>query len=226
MPKKSQTNETEQTVEQSVDNVVEQAELEQTFDTLYATMLEQIGEAYNTVRTVKSNLKMLERYHRRELKNSRKYRKSHNANKGQKKPSGFNKPGPVPDTIVKLLNIEEGVELPRTKVTKLIYGYIKEHNLQVPEDKRTINPDKALRTLFGLDKGEQISFYNIQTHIKKLYPSKVVPVTEPEEAEAVVEVEVEDEAEAEVEAETPVKKSKKSKGNKSNKKHKSSNAHA
>ena len=145
---------------------------EQTFETLYNSMLNEVSEAYNTVRTVRSNLKMLERHHKREVKLSRKNRRSHNANKGQKKPSGFNKPSLVPDSIVSLLNLESGVELPRTQVTKLIYGYIKEHNLQVPEDKRTINPDKALRKLFSLNKTDQISFYNIQTHIKKLYPTK------------------------------------------------------
>ena len=176
--KQSQKNEVEETVEQTS---VEQTEVEQTFETLYNSMLEQIGETYNTIRTVKGNLKLLERFHRREIKMSRKNRKSHNANKGQKKPSGFNKPGPVPQPIIDLLNLEDGIDLPRTKVTKLIYSYIKEHNLQVPEDKRTINPNKALRNLFGLEKNEQISFYNIQTHIKKLYPTKTVETIKEEE---------------------------------------------
>lgn len=187
--KQSEKTEVEQTeVEQTEVGLTEagQTDTDQTVVSLICSMTEQINEAYGTIRALKSGLKVLERQHKREIKLSRKNRKSHNANKGQKKPSGFNKPGPVPATIIKLLNLEEGVELPRTKVTKLIYGYIKDHELQVPEDKRTINPDKKLRKLFGLAKGEQISFYNIQTHIKKLYPTKTtetetVSVSEPVE---------------------------------------------
>ena len=181
MPKKSKQTKTVQEQEPEVEETTTQVEETttqvKTFDSLYKSMLAEVAEAYNSVRTVKSNLKNLERLHKREVKMSRKMRKSHNPNKGQKKPSGFNKPTPVPQQIVDLLDLDNGVELPRTKVTKLIYGYIKDHNLQIPEDKRTINPDKQLRKLFGLEKGDQISFYNIQTHIKKLYPTKTTTET-------------------------------------------------
>lgn len=40
-------------------------------------------------------------------------------------------------------------ELTRGEVTKALWKYIKEHNLQDPEDKRTIIPDEKLRAVFG-----------------------------------------------------------------------------
>jgi len=100
---------------------------------------------------------------------------------GAKSLSGFNKPSAVPATIVSFLGLDMGVELPRTQITKLIYGYIKDNKLQDEEDKRTIKPDTKLRHLFTLNETDQISFYNIQSHIKKLYtqPPVAEPASEP-----------------------------------------------
>lgn len=39
--------------------------------------------------------------------------------------------------------------LPRTEVTKRIWDYIREHNLQDPKDKRTIRADAKLKPVFG-----------------------------------------------------------------------------
>ena len=41
--------------------------------------------------------------------------------------------------------------LPRTEVTKKVWEYIKAHNLQDPNDKRTIVADDKLRAVFGKD---------------------------------------------------------------------------
>jgi upstream activation factor subunit UAF30 len=39
--------------------------------------------------------------------------------------------------------------LPRTEVTKKIWDYIRKHNLQDPNDKRTIRADDKLKPIFG-----------------------------------------------------------------------------
>ena len=76
-----------------------------------------------------------------------------------------------------LFNIDKDTMLARTVVTKMIYDYIKEHKLQVEEDKRKINPDEALTDLFDLKEGDELSFKSFQTHMKKLYPSKAKSTT-------------------------------------------------
>lgn len=38
--------------------------------------------------------------------------------------------------------------MPRTEVTKLLWVYIKENNLQDPENKRVINADEKLKKIF------------------------------------------------------------------------------
>lgn len=47
---------------------------------------------------------------------------------------------------------------PRTEITKLIWKYIKKHDLQAPEDRRMINADEKLRPVFGKD---QVSMFEM-----------------------------------------------------------------
>jgi chromatin remodeling complex protein RSC6 len=39
--------------------------------------------------------------------------------------------------------------LPRTEITKRLWGYIKKNGLQDPVNKRNINADEALKRVFG-----------------------------------------------------------------------------
>jgi len=57
--------------------------------------------------------------------------------------------------------------VPRTEVTKKIWDYIKQHNLQDPANRRNINADAKLRPLFGKD---QVSMFEltklVSAHLK------------------------------------------------------------
>jgi len=110
--------------------------------------------------------------------------------------SGFNKPTPVPSSIVNFLELEDGASLPRTQITKRMYAYIKLNKLQDPQDKRTIMPDAKLKALFHLDDSEKVTFYNIQSHIKKLYPHVVKADSATESSASAVPVAVEASASA------------------------------
>jgi len=48
--------------------------------------------------------------------------------------------------------------LPRTEVTKRIWDYIKQNNLQDPANKRMINADEKLRKVFGKN---QVSMFEM-----------------------------------------------------------------
>jgi upstream activation factor subunit UAF30 len=39
--------------------------------------------------------------------------------------------------------------LPRTEITKRLWAYIREHNLQDPQNRRNVNADEKLRALFN-----------------------------------------------------------------------------
>lgn len=58
---------------------------------------------------------------------------------------------------------------PRTEVTKRIWDYIKQNNLQDPQDKRTIKADAKLKKVF--DGKDSVSMFEmtklVNSHLKK-----------------------------------------------------------
>jgi upstream activation factor subunit UAF30 len=53
--------------------------------------------------------------------------------------------------------------LPRTEVTKRMWDYIRQHNLQDPKDRRTIRADAKLRRVFaGKD---SVSMFEVTKHV-------------------------------------------------------------
>jgi chromatin remodeling complex protein RSC6 len=59
--------------------------------------------------------------------------------------------------------------LPRTEVTKKVWEYIRNHNLQDPQDKRTIRADATLRQVFnGKDSVSMFELTKlVNSHLKK-----------------------------------------------------------
>jgi upstream activation factor subunit UAF30 len=59
--------------------------------------------------------------------------------------------------------------LPRTEVTKRIWDYIRQNNLQDPNDKRTIRADAKLKAVF--DGKDSVSMFEltklVNSHLKK-----------------------------------------------------------
>ena len=55
--------------------------------------------------------------------------------------------------------------MPRTEVTKKIWGYIKKNNLQDQKNKRMINSDDKLRDVFGGKK--QVSMFEMTKLVNK-----------------------------------------------------------
>ncbi len=75
----------------------------------------------------------------------------------------FNKPCYITDEMANFINIERGSIISRTKVTKIIVKYIKEHNLA---NDRNINPDDKLSALLQLKDGEKLTYFNLQKYLK------------------------------------------------------------
>ncbi|KAE8716734.1 hypothetical protein F3Y22_tig00110109pilonHSYRG00089 [Hibiscus syriacus] len=65
---------------------------------------------------------------------------------GSRKPRGIMKPRRVSPEMQALVGVPE---IPRTEVLKQIWAYIKEHNLQDPDNKRVIVCDEKLKKIFG-----------------------------------------------------------------------------
>jgi len=87
-------------------------------------------------------------------------------------PSGFAKPGPVSDELRAFLSLDANQLIARTAVTQAINAYCKQHNLQNKEDRRKIIPDAPMRKLLKINKGDELTFFNLQTYLKVHFPNK------------------------------------------------------
>lgn len=91
-------------------------------------------------------------------------------------PNGFAKPTPITDELCHFLNVPVGSVMSRTQTTRAINAYIKEKNLNKPENKRIILPDPALRKLLNVKDGEEISFFSLQKFLSPLFKKNPAPV--------------------------------------------------
>jgi len=79
--------------------------------------------------------------------------------------SKFLTPTKISDELADFLGKEKGTMMARSEVTREINKYIRVNDLQDKENKRNINPDDKLSTLFKLNDGDEVTYFNIQRHI-------------------------------------------------------------
>lgn len=98
----------------------------------------------------------------------------------KRNPSGFAKPAPLNQAMCDFMQVPFGTEEPRQVVTKTLNSYIKDKNLQNPENRKFILPDETLKKLLGLNDGENLSYFNLQTYIGRLFvPKPLAPAAAP-----------------------------------------------
>ena len=100
---------------------------------------------------------------------TKKIDKKVNKRKGNRNPIGFIKSVPISDELAQFLGKESGIEMARADVTKLIWVYIKDKNLQDTCDGRIINPDETLGKLLNLLPNDKVTFFNLQKYMKCHY---------------------------------------------------------
>ena len=91
--------------------------------------------------------------------------------KEKRQPSGFAKPSKVTKELCQFMNKEEGTEIARTDVTKALIQYIKEHKLNSSENGKFIFPDDTLKTLLGIEEGQELTYFTIQKYMNKHFHS-------------------------------------------------------
>ena len=138
------------------------------FDTVRAT----IGVVTDALKVLRGQVKTLEKSTRkleRELE-----KKSKKKSKSTRAPSGFAKTSKISKELCAFLNKPVNTEMARTEVTKHLTQYIKQHNLQNPENKKQIQPDSSLAKLLGPlqqeDKEKGYTYFNLQKYMKHHFP--------------------------------------------------------
>ena len=141
----------------------------------FAAVVTELDSAMTTIRNLKTRLQKLEKQVHRDTRalnkkaNGKRARKPRDPNAPK---SGFAKEGPVSDEMRKFLGLKKDELISRTDVTKRIHEYCKSKNLQDPADKRQIKPDASLRKLLKMDKGDDLTFFNLQKYMKVHFPNK------------------------------------------------------
>lgn len=103
-----------------------------------------------------AELKKLQRDHdllmKDALKKTKGKRRAPRDDSKPRRPSGFASPVVVSDALYAFLarfGVKKGDPVARTEVTKYINSYIKEHDLQNPDNRREIRPDATLKKVLG-----------------------------------------------------------------------------
>tara|TARA_E500000178_G_C17016909_1_gene753478 strand:+ start:432 stop:1082 length:651 start_codon:yes stop_codon:yes gene_type:complete len=90
-------------------------------------------------------------------------------NRKKREPSGFAVPTDISDTLCDFLGVTHGTQLSRTEVTRKVTAYIRNKNLQVPENRRSFVPDSKLESILGplqeVDKEKGFTYFNLQRYI-------------------------------------------------------------
>ncbi len=138
----------------------------------FQNMVETINTFKSSMSALQTQIKFLEKGVRKELHQVHKTIKKKKT--GNKKPSGFATPSPISKELCKFMGIEPNSEIARTVVTRHIIQYIRDNNLQYPENKRIIIPDKKLSLLLGVENDTQtvVTYFNIQRFMNKHFIKK------------------------------------------------------
>lgn len=105
------------------------------------------------------------------LQTKGKKKKVRDPNAPKRQPAGFAKPTVLSPELYEFLNIESSTLVARTDVTKKITEYIRENDLQNPENRREIILDEPLRKLLNPPADVKVTFFTLQTYLKVHFPS-------------------------------------------------------
>ena len=155
--------------------VSEVADVELSVATKMTEFGAKLQQIFGFLSTVKVDFKTLEKVVNRELKSAKKASSKKRRTNGNRQPSGFVKPTRISDELAEFLGKTVGTEMARTVVSKEINSYIRANKLQDPANGRKINPDLKLSKLLKINKGEELTYFNLQKYMKHHF-IKQVPV--------------------------------------------------
>lgn len=169
---------TEDSGEKKKRHVPTRDSVEQEFTDLMTLIEEEISKLREStskskgikfLRTVMKNLRTTRAHALRVMKKGKGTKRKGNTN------SGFLKPVRISKELAKFTGWNPKEEHSRVDVTKYICNYIKEKDLQNPEDRRQIrvDDDPKLKSLLKYDAKKDkkpLTYYSLQTYLKGHYP--------------------------------------------------------
>lgn len=152
--------------------VVDRESVVRDFDSLLQTLEDHVEQLRSTdtksrkntgvkfVKSLTKSLRTLKKDTEKAMKMKRK------TNRAKNTTSGFMKPVQISDEMIKFTGWDADAPKSRVDVTKFICNYIKENDLQKPEDRRVILPDTKLKKILNHQDGENLTYYSLQKKIQ------------------------------------------------------------
>ncbi len=142
---------------------------------IFETLIAQNDNILNTQRQMLTNMRRVSKLYARDRRDFEKNaarerrRARKDPNRKKREPSGFAVPTSLSNKLCDFLSIPHDTKLSRTDVTRKVTSYIREQNLQVPENRRSFVPDKKLGSILGplqeVDKTKGFTYFNLQRYI-------------------------------------------------------------
>ena len=137
-------------------------------DSVLQNIIEKVNTLSSNFKEIQGMLKILSKEYEKQQKIIEKVQKKRQNAKNS--PSGFAKPNKISDELCDFIGEPHGTEKSRTDITRYINAYIKEHNLNKPENKRFILPDDKLRKILNVNDKEEINYFILQKLISHHFP--------------------------------------------------------
>jgi chromatin remodeling complex protein RSC6 len=153
-------------VVQTVDGPTTEAS--QVKDNAVSVIIEKVNTLFANFKEVQNLLKVLSKDYEKQQKIIEKAQKKRQNAKNS--PSGFAKPNKISDELCDFIGVPHGTEKSRTDITRFINSYVKEHNLNKPENKRFILPDEKLKKILNVGDKEDINYFILQKLISHHFP--------------------------------------------------------
>lgn len=142
---------------------------------IIGTLIEKVVNLNNEIKGLHTHLKQLAKEFDKQRKFIDKVQKKRD--KAKKSPSGFAKPSKISDELCEFVGVPKGTEQSRTDITRFINSYVKEHNLNNPENRREIFPDKKLKAILNVKDGDKVSYFILQRLISHHFPPSQTKLT-------------------------------------------------
>lgn len=139
-----------------------------TGDVVITDLIEKVASLATYIKTIQASLKILVKEFDKQKKIVDKVQKK--KEKAKKSPSGFAKPCKISDELCDFIGVTKGTELSRTDITRHINSYVKEHNLNNPQNRREFFPDKKLKAILNVKDGEKVTYFVLQRLIAHHFP--------------------------------------------------------
>jgi len=175
-PKEDTTTSLKMSANSSSDNLQSMQELSPQLEN-YVAIEKQINEVMDALTGMKQfitqvqvKLRGVDKLIKKEQKTAVKMNEK--KNKGNRKPSGFAKPGPVSDELCLFMNKEKGTHMARTEVTQYIVKYIKDKSLVNNDNKKIIVPNPELKSLLAVSETDEITYFSLQRLMNRHFVSQ------------------------------------------------------